>query len=34
LKWEGTFRIKQRIDAAIGFSIYDLLPGVVETTFG
>ena len=33
LKWEATFEIKRKFEDAIGRSIYDLLPGVEETTF-
>jgi len=33
-KWKATFQIKQDFEAVIGRSIYDLLPGVVENTFG
>jgi hypothetical protein len=33
LKWEAYFAIKDALEARIGTSIYDLLPGVVETTF-
>ena len=33
LKWEAYFKIKDRLEAQIGESVYDLLPGVVETTF-
>jgi hypothetical protein len=32
--WEARFKIKAEIEAAIGESIYRVLPGVVETTFG
>lgn len=33
-KWRAFFTIQQEIEAAIGQSIYQVLPGVVETTFG
>lgn len=33
-KWRATFRIKADFERAIGRSVYDLLPGVVENTFG
>ena len=33
-KWRVTFAIQQEIETAIGQSIYQVLPGVVETTFG
>lgn len=33
LKWKSTFAIKERIEKAIGKSIYSILPGVVENTF-
>lgn len=33
-KWRATFTIKETLEAAIGCGIYDLLPGVVEATFG
>ena len=32
-KWTATFSIKEEMEKAIGCSIYQLLPGVVETTF-
>jgi hypothetical protein len=32
--WEGRFRIKADIEAAIGESIYRVLPGIIEGTFG
>ncbi len=32
-KWKATFNIKQAFDQKIGHSIYELLPGVVGTTF-
>lgn len=34
LKWQATFDIQRQFEAEIGCSIYALLPGVVETTFG
>ncbi|AFM40444.1 putative HD superfamily hydrolase involved in NAD metabolism [Desulfosporosinus acidiphilus SJ4] len=33
LKWKSTFEIKDKFEKVIGRSIYDLLPGVKETTF-
>ena len=33
-KWRATLAIKTEFEAAIGCSIYRLLPGVVENTFG
>jgi hypothetical protein len=33
-RWNSIFAIKARIEAAIGGSVYSLLPGVVENTFG
>jgi len=32
--WEARFQIKADIEAAIGCSIYQILPGVIEGTFG
>ena len=32
-KWEALFAIKEDFETRIGRSIYDLLPGVIETTF-
>ncbi len=32
-KWNAFFKIKAAFEQEIGVSIYDLLPGVVETTF-
>lgn len=32
--WKARFQIKAEIEAAIGVSIYSLLPGIVEETFG
>jgi hypothetical protein len=32
-KWKAFFEIKAAFEREIGASIYDLLPGVVETTF-
>lgn len=34
LKWKSTFEIKDYFEAKIGKSIYSLLPGVAENTFG
>jgi len=33
-KWQAYFDIREDFEAVIGVSIYSLLPGVVETTFG
>jgi len=33
-RWQGFFAIKSEIESAIGISIYRILPGVVEHTFG
>lgn len=33
-KWQAFFVLQKEFDAAIGGSIYSLLPGVVENTFG
>jgi len=33
-KWKATFSIKEDFETAIGTSIYQFLPGVVENTFG
>lgn len=33
-KWRAFLTIKQEFDAAVGGSIYDVLPGVVSNTFG
>ena len=33
-KWQATLDIKKRFEARIGASLYTLLPGVVENTFG
>lgn len=33
-KWRATFDIKRDFEARMGCSIYSLLPGVVENTFG
>ncbi|AHF06010.1 HD domain-containing protein [Desulfitobacterium metallireducens] len=33
LKWKATFRIKDKFESKIGMSVYDLLPGIKETTF-
>ena len=32
--WEARFKIKAEIEAVIGQSIYRILPGIVEGTFG
>jgi len=32
-KWRAFFQIKQEFEAILGYSIYRLLPGVVENTF-
>lgn len=32
-RWEATFEIKEYFENKIGCSIYDLLPGIKETTF-
>lgn len=34
MKWQQVFNIQRHFEQIIGCSIYDLLPGVVETTFG
>lgn len=34
LGWKARFQIKAGIEAAIGISIYQLLPGIIEGTFG
>ena len=33
-KWEQVFVIQRHFEEIIGCSIYQVLPGVVETTFG
>jgi hypothetical protein len=33
-KWQQVFAIQRRFEQIIGCSIYQILPGVVETTFG
>jgi hypothetical protein len=33
-KWKATFEIKEYFEGLIGRSIYSILPGVVENTFG
>jgi hypothetical protein len=33
LKWKATFQIKEKFENVIGMSVYDLLPGIKETTF-
>jgi len=32
-RWESTFRIKDYFECKLGFSIYELLPGVIDNTF-
>lgn len=32
-RWKATLEIKAHFEAIIGFSIYDLLPGIAENTF-
>lgn len=32
--WKERFRVKDEIEGAIGGSVYELLPGIVEDTFG
>lgn len=34
MKWRATFEIRSEFEQAIGCSIYEQLPGVVENTFG
>jgi hypothetical protein len=34
LGWKARFQIKAKIETAIGTSIYQILPGIVEGTFG
>lgn len=34
LKWQATFDIQRQFESDIGCSIYSILPGVVENTFG
>ena len=33
-KWQAIFSLEQEFSAALGASIYTVLPGVVENTFG
>lgn len=33
-KWQATFRIRDEFEQVMGCSVYSLLPGVVENTFG
>jgi hypothetical protein len=33
IKWRATLRLQQRFEEAIGQSVYDILPGVIENTF-
>jgi hypothetical protein len=33
-KWQTTFRIKEDFERRMGCSVYSLLPGIVENTFG
>lgn len=33
-RWEALFELKRYFDAQTGDSIYNILPGIVETTFG
>ena len=33
-KWQATLEIQKRFEARIGASLYTLLPGVIENTFG
>lgn len=32
-KWEAVFAIKQKFEASLGCSVYEVLPGIGETTF-
>jgi hypothetical protein len=32
-KWQMLFQIKDQFEKVLGYSIYKLLPGVVENTF-
>ena len=34
LKWKATFEIKEYFEKKMGKSVYSILPGVVENTFG
>lgn len=33
-KWKSIFKIKDNFERKLGYSIYSLLPGIVENTFG
>jgi hypothetical protein len=33
-KWQATFEIQCRFESQIGCSIYKLLPGIAQNTFG
>jgi len=33
-KWRAVFQIRDDFERAMGCSVYSLLPGVVENTFG
>jgi hypothetical protein len=33
-KWQATFSLEQQLCTALGASIYTVLPGVVQNTFG
>ena len=33
-KWQATFSIKAEFERRMGCSVYSLLPGIVENTFG
>jgi hypothetical protein len=33
-KWRAYISLEREFSAAVGFSVYTLLPGVVENTFG
>jgi hypothetical protein len=32
--WQARFQIKDEVEATIGRSIYQILPGVIDGTFG
>jgi hypothetical protein len=32
--WEARFKLMAKIEAEIGCSIYSILPGIIEGTFG
>jgi hypothetical protein len=34
LKWKATFEIKEYFELKMGKSLYSVLPGVIENTFG